>query len=372
MTAPAEVLSVLRAGEIRYSQVWEDHVLLHHALRPGRGHDVLSIASAGDNVLNLLLRRPRSVTAVDINPAQTALLHLKLAALEVLSHSELVGLLGVRDWGNRLALYERVRPHLDLTARSYWDAHEPFLETGVIHAGRLERYFAGFRRDVLAALGLTSVVSDMLEARTLSGQVRIFEERIATPQLERAFISYFGWQHMAEHGRDATQLHYVEPNVVGRVFWQRFRAACTARSLRGNFYLEYLLTGGYRDLEHGPPYLRPTSFARLRQSAPAVTVVTASLEDFLPACRAASFNGANLSDVFEYFSEDETAQLLERLARVMRAGGRLCFWNLLVPRSVPPSHRHRWRARSRSARELASRDRTGFYSAFHIEEALAA
>jgi S-adenosylmethionine-diacylglycerol 3-amino-3-carboxypropyl transferase len=103
-----------------------------------------------------------------------------------------------------------------------------------------------------------------------------------------------------------------------------------------------------------------------------VTVVTASLEEFFSTCQPACFGGANLSNVFEYLSKDESAELLGKLARVMRPGGQLCFWNLLVPRAIPAGQQHKWQARATDPRELAALDRTGFYSGFHVAEAVVA
>ena len=78
----AEAAAVLAAGELRYSTVWEDHLLLEKGLDSRVGDDLLVIASAGDNVLNPVLREPRRILASDINPAQAALRGLEGAATE--------------------------------------------------------------------------------------------------------------------------------------------------------------------------------------------------------------------------------------------------------------------------------------------------
>ena len=88
-TTTVDASAVLATGELRYSSVWEDHLLLEQGLNPRGDDDLLVVASAGDNVLNLLLREPRRITAIDINPAQTALLELKVAAISMLDHAEL-------------------------------------------------------------------------------------------------------------------------------------------------------------------------------------------------------------------------------------------------------------------------------------------
>jgi S-adenosylmethionine:diacylglycerol 3-amino-3-carboxypropyl transferase len=105
---------------------------------------VLIVASSGENVLSLLTQDiVASVEAVDINPAQLYLCELRRTALEHLTRDEQLQLLGTnsangsRDEAQRLALYERVQPHLPPPARAFWDAHrEREIAFGIHHVGR--------------------------------------------------------------------------------------------------------------------------------------------------------------------------------------------------------------------------------------------
>ena len=47
----------------------------------GRGDACLTLTSGGCNAINMCLQGASSVTAVDCNPAQSALLELKAAAI---------------------------------------------------------------------------------------------------------------------------------------------------------------------------------------------------------------------------------------------------------------------------------------------------
>src|SRR5471032_1339786 len=145
-SAPARELERALTGELRYSRVWEDHLLLERGLSVGPDDELLIIASAGCNVLNLLLQAPRRVVAIDFNVAQTALVQLKLAALRTLDHTALLELLGIRP-GNPLAHYDRVRPLLPIDARNWWDGHTTLLAMGLEGAGRLDSFLARFHRE---------------------------------------------------------------------------------------------------------------------------------------------------------------------------------------------------------------------------------
>jgi len=130
---------------LRYAQCWEDADVLVAALAVRRGGTYVAIASAGDNALAMLAMGPERVIALDREPAQLAALALRVAAFRVLAHDEVLGLIGSRPHAGRPALYARCRPHLDDTARAYWDARRDAISAGIGGAGRFERYLALFR-----------------------------------------------------------------------------------------------------------------------------------------------------------------------------------------------------------------------------------
>lgn len=365
------VLSAALSGELRYSTVWEDHVLLERGLRVEAGDEILCVASAGCNVLNLLLHAPRRIVAIDFNPAQTALVELKLAAATALSHAEFLNLLGIDAGGERLALYERVRPGLSTGARNWWDARTGCIASGIEAAGRLERYIAAFRDEHLLRIHPASRIEALFAFTSLSAQRRYAIEQLFTPELVDAFRSYFTRESLAARGRSVEQLRYVENSEVGSWFLRRLRWACAAIPARGNFYLERFLLGHGLGPEHAPPYARREWFERLRALAPRVEVVCEGLESYLVR-RTRAFTKAALSDVFEYLSEEESAGLFEQLAHAVRPGGRIAYWNLFVPRTCPAYLHGRVRPLDRLSHALWRRDRAWFYSAFHVEALCAA
>jgi S-adenosylmethionine-diacylglycerol 3-amino-3-carboxypropyl transferase len=355
-------------GLIRYSQVWEDHLLLERGLRLGPGHDVLSIASAGDNVLAMLLAEPRSILAVDVSPAQTALVELKLAALRRLTHADFAGLVGARPCADRARLYARVRDDLGRPAQAFWDAHPAALRAGPIRAGLTDSYYEQFRRRHIARLIEPAVISRLLVLDDREEQARLFERHFATPAYESAVRADFTPASMAGRGRDATQFRYAELDDLPGFLLQRMRHVCTQLATRGNFYLEWALTGRYRDLAAGPSYLRPANFDRLRELADRVTVTTADLVSVLRSHPAGAFSAANLSDVFDYLPQDASGELLELVASRLRPGGRIAYWNQSARRSRPPRLADRLSPRRAEAHELWQQDRLHFYRDFHLEE----
>src|SRR5437868_5048616 len=130
---------------IRYAQCWEDADILLEALDIQPGDTCLSIASAGDNSLALLSRRPGRVIALDLSSAQLACVELRVAAYRELDHSGLLELIGSRPSKRREELYRRCRQLLPTAVRDFWDGRGRDIAAGIGGAGKFERYFALFR-----------------------------------------------------------------------------------------------------------------------------------------------------------------------------------------------------------------------------------
>ena len=73
--------------EYIYAFNWEDPRVDCRLLNIQKDDVILTITSAGDNILDYLLEGPRRVHAVDLNPNQNHLLELKVAAFSALSYS---------------------------------------------------------------------------------------------------------------------------------------------------------------------------------------------------------------------------------------------------------------------------------------------
>jgi S-adenosylmethionine-diacylglycerol 3-amino-3-carboxypropyl transferase len=366
-TRPDAAADVL-AGELRYSRVWEDHTLLEQGLGVTPNDDVLMIASAGCNVLNLLLREPRRIVAIDLNPAQTALVELKIAALRTLDHAGFLELLGLAR-GRTLARYDAVRPALSANTRRWWDANTWMLAHGVERTGRLDQFIGDFQRLHVARLHSPDLIDRLFETRDLIARQRLVDRELLTPEFVRSFLAYFTRDALAGRARHPSQFRYVGEIDVAAWFLARLRWACLAMPVRGNFYLERFLRGERADPTWRAPYLRPNNYERLQSLVGRVEIVTGSLESYL-AEQPDSFTRAALSDVFEYMSPGAAEEMFAALAEAMPAGGRLAYWNLFVPRESPASLRHRIRPLSRLSRALSRRDRAWFYSAFHVDEVL--
>lgn len=358
-------------SRIRYAQVWEDADLLLEGLALPAGGHAISIASAGDNALALLLRDPASVVAVDMNPAQLACLRLRVAALRCLEHEELLGLVGSRPMpaAERTALYRRCRPALAEDAARFWDAHPAAIAGGIGHAGKFERYFALFRRRLLPLVHGRRRIEALLEGNAERDRREAFYEQYwNTFRWRLLFRLFFSRRVMGMLGRDPAFFQYVEGRVADRIM-ERVRHALVELNPADNPFLAWILAGEHRRAL--PAWLRPENTAVIRERLDRLRLFHGSLEAWFSRHPGQRFHAFNLSDIFEYMSEENTAALLGRCADAAHPGARLAYWNMLVPRARPGALAHRIRPLAEEASALHDRDKAFFYSRFVLEEVIA-
>src|SRR5205823_6585858 len=116
---------------------------------------------------------------------------------------------------------------------------------------------------------------------------------------------------MGRLGRDPAFFRYVKGSVADRIL-ARTRHALTELNPADNPYLQWILTG--RHTTALPYALRPENFEPIRANLDRLESRCQSLEEFLEQEGRGAIDRANLSDIFEYMSDENCACLLERLA----------------------------------------------------------
>ena len=359
-----EVAGKADFGLIRYAQVWEDADVLTRAVGDVAGEHLLSIASAGDNALALLVLDPARVTALDISPAQIECVNLRVGAYRALEHREFLELMGARPSHRRADLLERATARLPDRTRTFWRTHADAVRRhGAGGIGRFERYFRHFRRFVLSLTHSRHTIDQVFVSRDSAARRAFFHTRFENWRwrlLTRLFFSRFA---MARLGRDPAFFDYVGSSVADHVA-RRVRHAGIDCDPADNPYLHWILKGG-----HGlalPMAWRPEHYEAIRDRLDRLDIREQSLEAYLDG--AERIGGFNLSDIFEYMGEDVAARLYARLLDAADPGARLVYWNMMVPRRVPPALASRVRTLTDLEDELKAVDRAFFYSDLVIEE----
>jgi len=354
---------------IRYAQCWEDSRLLTAALQP-LGRHCLSIGSAGDNSFALLADGAASVTAAEMNPAQIACIELRRAAYLTLDHAEFLELLGSRPSSRRAKLYQACRTRLSAEIRSFWDGKPDDVNRGIGGVGKFESYFSLFRSVVLPLAHPRKRVLSLLEPRDPAERERFYNEVWDNWRWRWIFQVFFSRTVMGALGRDPEFFRYVEGSVADRILL-RTRHALAVLDPSENPYLHWILTGTHGSVL--PEAQREENFGRIRKALEEdrFEVFSGPVEKLLEDQPERRFDAWNLSDIFEYMSEANTADLLGRITAASNPGARLAYWNMLAPRSRPAAMAAHLKSRDAEAERLFAEDRAFFYSRFVVEEVIA-
>lgn len=350
---------------LRYAQCWEDTDALLEALAIRAGDRCFSVASGGDNSLSMLSCAPAEVLAVDLSPAQVHLVELKAAGFRTLEHGALLEFVGVRPSARRRGLYAQVSPALSGPARGYWDQRLPMIDAGLAGAGKFEKYFELFRRWVLPLVHSAARRTELLVPRDADGRRAFYRDTWNNWRWRLLFRLFVSRTVLGHAGRDPSFFRYVQGSVATPIL-RRTEHALVDLDPSCNPYLSWIVRGAFAQAL--PHVWRAENFAAIRAHVDRLVLRVCSVESALAQAAAASIDRFNLSDVFEYISAEAADRVFDDIVRCGRPGGRVAYWNMLVPRRRP----QRLAARLHTLEELSARlhaqAQTFFYSGLFADE----
>ena len=317
------------SGRLMFTQSWEDPACDIAALRPQPGETMFAVTSGGDNVLEFLLCDPARLIAVDLNPTQTYLLELKMAAFREISYEEMLHLLGVRSTQTSRELYDQLKNALTDEARAYWSANLSLLDKGLLTRGGFERYFALLRRILKVVVGRKRM--EMLFDLTPDQQREFYEREWKTRRYE-LFLRVICSKWVLSKRLDPSWFEHAQVDSFGQHFTGMANHVFAELPARSNYFLAQILLGRYVDEEQLPKYLRSENFSIIRDRLDRIEIRTQDVGDALADLSDQSIDTFALSNVFEYSSPELFERSKRSLARVAKPGARLSLRNLLAPR----------------------------------------
>lgn len=338
------------------------------ALRVGPEHTVLSITSAGCNPLNFLTQGPRRLISIDSNPAQTALLELKLAALATVDYDTFFDIFAARRPARVLEVYRpRLRPRLSPRARRFWDRKLWIVARDLYRIGRNGVFFR-ILRAYLKMLDLDVRRHDcFFDCRTLEEQ-REWYDRYIAPRLWRAtsrlFVYFRPFMYLA--GVHPNQFRLVDGrHDMYAYVRERIEYALTQVPIYDNYFLSVAITGRFRG-QRVPPYLLRENFETLRRHLDRVLVVNGWLGPFLDAQPAGSIDKFNLLDIFDWMPAPVMESTLRSVLRTAAPGATMIYRSGSYRLEPPASVRAHLEAHEDLARELFATDRSATYGSFYV------
>ena len=240
----SEVEDYAKFDIIRYAQVWEDAEILIEALNIKPADNILSIASAGENAISLLIKSPKNVYAIDLNENQIFCTELKKMAYKYLDYDECMELIGVFDSERRVDLYKEIEKHLSKNTQEYFENNIDFIHRGIIHCGKFENYFHIFGQKVLPLIHSKKVRAELLEKKSKKERYAFYNKKWNNNRWKILFKIFFSRAVMGKLGRDKAFFRYVSVNVPEHIL-QRTRYAITELDTSNNSYLHYIINSRY-------------------------------------------------------------------------------------------------------------------------------
>jgi S-adenosylmethionine-diacylglycerol 3-amino-3-carboxypropyl transferase len=382
----AKIFNGVCSRSLIYNTCWEDPAVDRVALEFAPDDDVLVITSAGCNAIDYALAGPRRVYAVDANPAQNALLELKLAGVRALPYEDFFQMFGTGRHPDFPVLYARaLREQLSAPARQFWDARRGWFSDraraqSFYFRGLSGTFARGFRAYCSLRPQLKEALGALLSAPDLNTQQSLYDREVA-PRLWHPGIDWTLSQPLAltllgVPGSQHDELKRLHPRGVAGFVRDAIDYVCRQLPLATNYFWQLYVRGHYTP-ECCPEYLKRENFVRLADGiADRIEIHTSTVAGFLQG-HPGDISKFVLLDHMDWMDEADLAVEWSSILARARPGARVIFrsahvepWyleRLRVPfRGERTALRDLFRFLPELAHRLSVQDRVHTYGGFHI------
>lgn len=353
---------------IVFNMSWEDPEMDRQAFDLTSDDTVISISSAGCNPLNFLAQRPHKLISIDGNPAQNAILELKLAAIRTLPHQDFFDIFAARNPGIVTRHYRpRLREHLSPRSQAFWDRNLWMAARGIYQFGRMG-LFCRILRNFFTVLGIKQRhIDGFFELDTLEEQEHWYE-RFAAPRLwgpwSRRFVMFRPMLYLSGVHPEQYRLVNGRHDMYEYVK-ERIEHVLTRVPAKNNYFLSQAITGRFRG-QHVPPYLLEENYEALREGLDRVLVVNGWLGPFLDTQPAGSITKFNLLDIFDWMTPEMFESTLQSVLRAAAPGATIIYRSGSYEFDPPASILEHVERHDTLARELLAADRSATYGSFYV------
>ena len=318
-----------------FTHNWEDPESDLAALQIKSNDVVQAITSGGCNVLGFLLYDPKEIYSVDINPAQSCLLELKIAAIKSFDFTNFIAFAGLTECDNRLTMYTTLKQFLSAEAIDFWDKQSKIISTGFIMNGKYER-FINLAGKFISLLQGRRKVFGLFEKKSKEEQQTYFDKVWNTRRFKYIFKILFNKRMLAKRGLVADYFNFDDgSSSFADSFYNRSRKAFRDIPIEKNYFLSLYLLGKYNDREEVPAYLKKENYETIKSRIDRIKIITGEAQQWIDTMPDKSIDCFALSNICELMSEQETHTLFTAVDRTANEGARIIFRNLMIPREVP-------------------------------------
>ncbi len=361
----SEVEEFAKFDIIRYAQVWEDADVLIEALDINDKDNIVSIASAGENAIAMLTKNPNKVYAIDLNENQIMCTEFKIACYKYLDYNDCMALMGVFESDNREFLYdEKIKDKLSEKTQKYFEENRDYIKNGIINSGKFENYLNLFGRKILPMIHSEKTRKELLKEKTKEERITFYDKKWNNLRWKMLFRIFFSRTVMGKLGRDKAFFRYVNLNVPEHIL-EHTKYAITELDTSKNSYLHYIINGKYDDVL--PVAYRKENFDIIKKNIDKIELLTESVETFVARDDVEYVSKYNLSDIFEYMSEEQMCGIVNKMLTKSPKGSRIAYWNMLSDKRAS-KFIDKIEYLENLSDELLRKDKAFFYSKFIVEE----
>jgi len=373
------MFGALHGNRLVYNATWEDPHIDRALLRLSDDSEVVAITSAGCNILDMLLDRPRAIHAVDVNPRQNHLLELKMALIAEGNFGDLFQFFGIGSHPQRREVFARISHRLGADSASYWSRRLGMFSGRGLRPSFYWRGTTGlaawsiWRAVSLLRINLRGMALALFDATTLEEQKEIFD--MAEPLIWRGWMDRFLSSPglMSLVGVPAAQTKLIDhshPGGLAAYIRDKFRQVMTRVPSRDNYFWHVYTTGSYT-LECCPNYLRRQNLEPLAALLPRIGICTGSITQFLQTNpgKYSHFVLLDHQDWLAWHRPEELREEWELILGNSRPGARIVLRSAgLNAAFIPADIRNRLIFHAKQTEPLHLTDRVGTYGSLHLAE----
>lgn len=313
-----------------YNISWEDPRIDVEVIQFRKDTDnVIMLTSAGDNVIDYLIERPRQIVTTDINTCQSYFLDLKLASIESLEFEEFFAIFALSDFAVFQKVYQsKIRPRLRTDAsRAYWDMPKTQeMAKNWARAGT-SGHFSEIAIKILRLFGGGKFLDMVVDPNTKVDALRDYYQKSFKKVMDNC-ATYASWfinpvyqvlaavPHNQSDGKGILRksCDFVESVVM------------KSDMVNDNYFYYFYIAGKYTE-KNCPRYLQKQHFESIKGITNRVVIEHGFLCEVLAKYPDNYFHVASLLDHMDWLNEVDTITTFDTLRKKMEVKTRAkLFW----------------------------------------------
>ena len=285
--------------DIYFAQIREDGRAERTLTATSGVRRVVCIGSGGCTALSLLDDHISEVIAVDANPAQCALIELKIVALQHLDRDDFLSFIGERPDKRRTSTYHKLRSLLTDPAKKFWDNRIDRIVVGINKTGATERYYDFVGRNIRYSLISQDILEELFSIDSMQRQHAIFDQYFNTESWNLAMRILLSKQSNLLF-YPAFWYSRAEEHEFEELLLPKLMHALSLQPAAQNYFLSQLLLGRYLDPDQGgaPHYLSRKGYATAQRNIDKLRLVNLPIQAVLN--QEHGINGFFLSNIFDW------------------------------------------------------------------------